>query len=160
MLTNKWGCRSCVDTALISTAVDSYLPDTLSSCCPCYLQTCSAARLHEAFLRLLHSPEAALTAHSPCKEGHEQVRAGCHRSQGQSTALLGQFGCQQGVARLSRSHGCPSGRTTEEATWPRGKPPVPLAVQEHRRRKHHQFSSLCLRKDADSISQHSGDTLT
>lgn len=63
-----------------------------------------------------------------CKEGHGQAKAVCHRSQGQSTALLGQLGCQQGVPRLSRSPGCPSGRTTEEATWPRGKPPVPLAV--------------------------------
>lgn len=119
-------------------------------------------RLHAAFLSLIQSPEAALTTHSPCKEGHGQVKAVCHWSQEQSTALLGQCGCQQGVLKLSRSPGCPSGRTTEEATWPRGKPPVPLAVQQHRRRKYHHLSSLRLRKDSDSVSvsQHSGDTLT
>lgn len=65
-----------------------------------------------------------------------------------------------GIPRLSRSPRCPSRRTTEEATGPRGKPPVPLAVQQHRRRKYHQFSSLHLRKDTDSVSQHPGDTLT
>lgn len=61
---------------------------------------------------------------------------------GQSTALLGQFRWQQGVPRLSSSPGPLAGRPTEWATWPGGKPPASLAVQQHRRRKHHSVPSL------------------